>query len=294
VPRYLVTGAAGFIGSHLLKRLQEEGESVVAVDRRPAPGVIQGDLLTMDLAPLVDGVTHVIHLAGQPGVRESWSQFADYARGNIETTQRLLEACKGGSIAKFVLASTSSVYGEAPMPASEDGPTLPVSPYGATKLAAEAMCDLYGRTAQIPWVALRYFTVYGPRQRSDMAFTRWLTAAIDGRPIPIYGAGDQVRDFTFVADVVEATLKAAVTPVSGVAINVGGGRPVSMRDAIALIAQVTGRAVAIEYLPAAPGDMPITCADTERMQRCLAFRPKTLLVEGLHQQNNWIIGGGSP
>jgi len=300
--RLLVTGAAGFIGTHLVRRLAADGHSVVGVDRRPAVGAPSSvdfrvaDLLDADLAPLLDGADAVIHLAGQPGVRESWGQFHAYSRGNIETTQRLLEALRGRPVRKFLLASTSSVYGSATMPAREDGPTLPVSPYGATKLAAEALCDLYGRTAGVPWVALRYFTVYGPGQRPDMAFTRWLSAVHAGRPIPLYGAGDQIRDFTYVDDVVEATVRAALGPVSGLAVNVGGGSPVSVREALSAIERVTGRWVAIDRQPPAPGDMAVTRADTARLERELGFKPATPLEDGLAAQYRWILAreGGEP
>nr|PZN73100.1 MAG: UDP-glucose 4-epimerase [Bacillota bacterium] len=285
--RFLVTGAAGFIGSHLVEALRASGHDVVGVDRRPGADV-QGDLLTMDLAPLLDGVEYVVHLAGQPGVRESWSQFPAYLAGNVQTTQRLLEALRGRPLKKFVLASTSSVYGEAPMPAREDGPALPVSPYGLTKLAAEALCDLYGRTAGIPWIALRYFTVYGPRQRPDMAFTRWLSAALAGEPIQVYGDGSQLRDFTYVADAVAATQRAALNPVVGMPINVGGGRAVAVREAIRLIAIITGRPLRVEWLPPAPGDMRETRADTQRLWQEVGFLPSTPLEEGLRQQYRWL------
>lgn len=287
---FLVTGAAGFIGSHLVEHLRSAGHTVVGVDRRPGADV-QGDLLEMDLAPLLDRAEYVIHLAGQPGVRESWDQFPAYSRGNIETTQRLLEAARGRALKKFVLASTSSVYGEAPMPAKEDGPTLPVSPYGLTKLAAERLCDLYGRTAGIPWVALRYFTVYGPRQRPDMAFSRWLAAALTGTPVKIYGDGGQLRDFTYVGDAVVATQRAALNPVVGMAINVGGGTAVTVRKAVRLIAAVTGRPVRLQYLPPAPGDMRETRADTTRLWQEVGFLPSTPLEEGLWQQYQWLLAG---
>jgi len=290
VARFLVTGAAGFIGSHLVEHLRSAGHDVVGVDRRPGTDV-QGDLLEIDLAPLLDRAEYVIHLAGQPGVRESWEQFAAYSRGNIETTQRLLEAARGRGLKKFVLASTSSVYGEAPMPAREDGPTLPVSPYGLTKLAAERLCDLYGRTAGIPWVALRYFTVYGPRQRPDMAFSRWLNAALTGTPIRIYGDGGQLRDFTYVGDAVVATQRAALNPVVGMAINVGGGSAVTVRKAVRLIAAVTGRSVRLQDLPPAPGDMRETRADTTRLWQEVGFLPSTPLEEGLWQQYQWLLAG---
>lgn len=286
--RFLVTGAAGFIGSHLVESLRAAGHDVVGVDRRPGADV-QGDLLKMDLAPLLDGVEYVVHLAGQPGVRESWSQFPAYLKGNLQTTQRLLEALREQPLKKFVLASTSSGYGDAPMPAREDGPTLPVSPYGLTKLAAEQLCELYGRTAGIPWVALRYFTVYGPRQRPDMAFSRWLTAALTGAPIQIYGDGSQLRDFTYVGDAVMATQRAALNPVVGVPINVGGGSAVTIRKAIRLIAAITGRPVRIQHLPPAPGDMRETRADTERLWQEVGFLPSTPLEDGLWEQYKWLL-----
>jgi nucleoside-diphosphate-sugar epimerase len=279
----LVTGAAGFIGRHVVASLRAEGEAVRGVDRRPGAD-LQLDLLTTDLGPLLDGVDAVVHLAGQPGVRESWHAFPDYARGNIELTQRLLEALRGRPLRKFLLASTSSVYGEAPMPAREDGPALPVSPYGATKLAAEGLCDLYGRTAGIPWLALRFFTVYGPGQRPDMAFTRWLTAQRDGRPIHLFGDGSQVRDFTYVADVAHAVVRALTSPASGCAINVGGGRSVSIKEVLTLIEAVTGRPVLVEQQPVAPGDMRATTASTERLAALLGFVPQTPLTEGIAHQ----------
>lgn len=288
--RVLVTGAAGFIGSHLVRRLRADGHDVTGLDRRPGADR-QADLLdpALDLAALVEPAEVVIHLAGQPGVRESWTQFPAYCQGNIETTQRLLEALRDHPLRKFVLASTSSVYGHAPMPAREDGPALPVSPYGATKLAAESLCDLYGRTVGIPWVALRYFTVYGPGQRPDMAFTRWLRAARSGAPVQIYGAGDQVRDFTYVDDVVEATVRAALLPTArGVAINVGGGSPVPIRLALRAIEQVTGVRLQIEHQPPAPGDMPVTMAATDRLLQMLGYAPQTLLTEGLERQWRWV------
>jgi UDP-glucuronate 4-epimerase len=297
--RFLVTGAAGFIGRHMAARLTNDGHEVVGVDRRPwehgepPAAFCQDDLLTVDLDPLLDGVEYVIHLAGQPGVRESWSQFPKYSRGNIELTQRLLEALRGRPVRKFVLASTSSVYGTAPMPAREEGPALPVSPYGATKLAAEGLCSLYGRTAAIPWLALRYFTVYGPGQRPDMAFTRWLTAARDGAPIEVYGDGTQLRDFTYVGDAVDVTLQAALAPAAqGMALNVGGGRPVTVNEALTLIEQVTGTSLVIHRLPVAQGDMAATRADTTRLAMTVGQIPATPLAEGLQRQWRWVSGGG--
>jgi len=285
----LVTGASGFIGSHLVRGLRAAGHVVTGLDRRPGAD-LQSDLLQMDLEPVLDGVDAVFHLAGRPGVRESWAQFPGYARGNIETTQRLLEALRGRRLQKFVLASTSSVYGGAPMPAAESGPALPISPYGATKLAAEMLCDLYGRTAGLAWVALRYFTVYGPGQRPDMAFTRWLTAARDGTLVPIFGAGTQVRDFTYVDDAVEATIRAAEAPVRSGALNVGGGSVVPIRLALQRIECITGRTLSLQHLPPAPGDMAVTQADTTRLEQALGFVPATPLDVGLHRQYDWLRG----
>lgn len=286
--QFLVTGAAGFIGSHLVELLRGEGHEVRGIDRRPGTD-LEGDLLTVDLEPVLEGVDYVVHLAGQPGVRESWADFPAYSRGNVETTQRLLEALRGRKIKKFLLASTSSVYGSAPMPAREDGPAKPISPYGVTKLAAEQLCDLYGRTAAIPWVALRFFTVYGPRQRPDMAFTRWLSAAITGDPIQIYGDGGQIRDFTYVGDAVRVTLRAAEGPMSGMAINVGGGSAVPIRKAIRLIAGVTGRPIRVEHINPAAGDMRETRADTTRLWQEVGYLPTTSLEEGLWQQYKWLL-----
>lgn len=297
--RYLVTGAAGFIGRHLVRRLAAGGHTVVGVDRRPwtdAPPEIvfvQGDLLEMELTPVLAGVDYVIHLAGQPGVRESWSRFRRYSRGNIELTQRLLEALRGRTLGKFVLASTSAVYGAAPMPAREDGPVLPVSPYGATKLAAEALCGLYGRTAGLPWLALRFFTVYGPGQRPDMAFTRWLRAVRTRRPVELYGDGLQERDFTYVADTVEATVRLSEEPAAReMAVNVAGGRSVSVQDALRTIEQVTGSPLTVDRMAAAPGDMTATLADTARLERLIGVIPATPLADGLRRQWEWIRGGG--
>jgi nucleoside-diphosphate-sugar epimerase len=174
------------------------------------------------------------------------------------------------------------------MPAREDGPALPVSPYGATKLAAESLCDLYGRTADLPWVALRFFTVYGPGQRPDMAFTRWLTAQRDGQPIHLFGDGNQMRDFTYVDDVVEAIFRALFGPAEGCPVNVGGGNPVSIREAMEQIEAVTGRPLQVEYHPVAHGDMRATAANTERLGDLLGFVPQTSLAEGLARQWQWI------
>jgi len=287
--RMVLTGAAGFIGRHLARRLRSEGHQVLGIDRRLGAD-LQIDLLDSDLRQHLAGADIVIHLAGQPGVRESWGQFPAYCRGNIETTQRILEALRDRPLHKFVLASTSSVYGEGPMPAVEDGPVQPVSPYGATKLAAEQVCDLYGRTCGIPWVALRYFTAYGPGQRRDMAFSRWFQAALAGLPVIIYGEGHQVRDFTYVDDIVEATVRAAIAPVTG-PLNIGGGSSVPIQMALRLIQEITGTPLEIQHLPAAPGDMPVTQADTSKLLAETGYQPATPLKVGLRRQWESILNG---
>ncbi len=306
----LVTGAAGFIGSTLAERLLADGADVVGIDcftdyyprglkEANLAGLrgharftfVEAALQEADLATVLDGVTHVFHLAAQAGVRKSWgSHFDVYVVNNIGATQRLLEHCAGRPLDRFVYASTSSVYGDAvTIPMREDARLQPVSPYGVTKLAAEHLCFLYHASAGVPCVAVRYFTVYGPRQRPDMGFHRFLTAALDGRPITRYGDGAQTRDFTFVADAVAATVAAAQHGVPGEVYNVGGGTRVSVNEVFDLVAEVTGRPVTLELLPPQAGDMRDTFADTSRARETLGFQPAVTLADGLLAEYRWLL-----
>jgi UDP-glucose 4-epimerase len=297
-----VTGAAGFIGSHLAGALLDRGASVVGIDaftdyyRRDikeanlAPlrahrsfQFFEGALQTMALDPVLDGVTHVFHLAAQGGVRKSWGKdFQIYTSNNIDATQCLLEAVKGRPLARFVFASTSSVYGdEAPLPMREDAALHPVSPYGVTKLAAEHLCHMYRVSFGIPTVALRYFTVYGPRQRPDMGFHRFIRAALAGQPITVYGDGDQTRDFTYVLDAVAGTIAAGDRGRVGAVYNLGGGSRVSVNDVLALVSRLTGRSLDIRREGEQKGDMSYTFADTTRAREDLGFAPAFSLEAGL-------------
>jgi len=306
----LVTGAAGFIGSHLSAALLDSGASVIGVDcftdyyPRPLKEAnlatvkdrqgfkfVQGALQEMDLKPLLAGVTHVFHLAAQAGVRKSWGQDFDvYTRNNIEATQRLLEALAGAPIERFVYASSSSVYGdEVLLPMKEDAYPQPLSPYGVSKLAAEHLAHLYWVNHGVPAVSLRYFTVYGPRQRPDMGFQRFFTAVQQGKPITVYGDGEQTRDFTFVADAVAATIAAGHQGVPGRVYNIGGGSRVTLNHVLDLISKVTGKPVAIQREPDQKGDMRHTYADTSAARRDLGFAPRVTLEEGLTQQYRWML-----
>jgi nucleoside-diphosphate-sugar epimerase len=305
----LVTGAAGFIGSHLCERLLAHGAEVVGLDAftdyytrvfketnleacgaHPKFSLVETRLQQADLPPLLRDVTHVIHLAAQPGVRKSWGRDFDiYVRDNVEATQRLLEACTAVRLERFVYASTSSVYGdEAAIPMQEEARLQPISPYGVSKLAAEHLCYLYWQAHRVPAVSLRYFTVYGPRQRPDMAFRRFLEAAMDGRAITLYGDGEQTRDFTFVGDAVSAAVAAASHGSAGRVYNVGGGSRVSVNRVLALIEQLTEKPLQIERLPTQRGDMRDTYADTSRARRELRFSPETTLEKGLYAEYQWL------
>jgi nucleoside-diphosphate-sugar epimerase len=296
----LVTGAAGFIGSHLCEHLLAAGDKVRGVDAfthyyarwRKEENVsgllgqrdftfVAGDLTRMPLAPLVDGVDVVYHLAGQPGVRTSWgSDFDIYVQQNVLATQRLLEACRLRPPAKFVHASSSSIYGDAESyPTSESACPRPVSPYGVTKLAAEHMCELYRVAFSVPTASLRLFTVYGPRQRPDMAFSRLVACAVGQGVFELYGDGEQTRDFTFVDDVVEAMRNAAASKWVGVA-NIGGGVRVSMNEVVAMISSLHGP-VQVSRRPASAGDVRHTGADTRVAARAFGYKPRTTLAEGL-------------
>jgi len=305
----LVTGGAGFIGSHLSELLLERGARVRAIDAftdfyprplkernlenlrgRDGYEFVEGDLRDLDLAKALDGITHVFHLAAQAGVRRSWgSEFSVYTGLNIDSTQRLLEACAKKPIERLVYASSSSVYGDnVEIPMTETALPQPVSPYGVTKLAAEQLCYLYHVNFGVPTVSLRYFTVYGPRQRPDMGFNRFFRAILDGKPLIQFGDGLQTRDFTFVADAAKATADAAVRGVPGRVYNIGGGSRVSLRDVFDLIARVSGREVAIDQQGPQKGDMRDTYADTTLARQDLGFAPSVTLEEGLRAMWRWM------
>ena len=305
----LVTGGAGFIGSHLCERLLDDGASVTAIDcftdyypraikeaniaamqNRPGYRFVEASIAEADLPALLEGTTHVFHLAAQAGVRKSWGrEFRIYTALNVDATQILLEACVGRPIERVVYASSSSVYGdEASLPMHEELPLHPVSPYGVTKLAAEQLCHLYFVNHGVPTVSLRYFTVYGPRQRPDMGFHRFFSALLDGRPLVQYGDGQQTRDFTFVADAAWATQAAGVRGVPGRVYNIGGGSRVSLRQVFDLLGRVTGREVRVDRQPVQKGDMRDTYADTTRAQADLGFAPSVTLEEGLGAMYRWM------
>ena len=305
----LVTGVAGFVGSHLAATLLAQGREVVGIDAftdyyareikeanlaalREAPRFqfIEGAIQRTDLPRALEGVSHVFHLAGQPGVRKSWGRdFASYTTDNVEATQHLLEAVKGRPIERLVYASSSSVYGDdVAIPMREDARVTPVSPYGVTKLAAEHLCHLYAVNYAVPTVSLRYFTVYGPRQRPDMAFHRFITAAFTDRPVVLYGDGAQTRDFTFVADVVAATIAASDRGVPGTVYNIGGGSRVSVNDVLRLVERVTGRSLRVDREPSQKGDMRDTFADTSRARTDIGFAPTVALADGLAAEAAWL------
>lgn len=303
----LVTGAAGFIGSHLTEALLDAGWEVRAVDAlRPseAPGerednaaafsdrtpLIRRDLTEDDLHPLLDGVDVVFHLAARSGVRASWGgNFSDYLRDNLLATQRLAEALSGRNVKRLVFASSSSIYGDAEeLPTPETARPAPISPYGVTKLACEHLLRSYSKRGGLPVVLLRYFTVYGPRQRPDMALRRMFEAAASGAPFPLWGDGSQVREWTYVADAVGATIAAATREEAvGEAINVGGGSSASLSEVMAEVALLTGRRLAVDARPVAPGDVRVTGARIEKARRLLGYEPRTPWKEGLRKMADW-------
>lgn len=306
----LVTGAAGFIGSHLCERLLREGHGVVGLDafcdyyprrlkeKNLAPCLVHPqfrflelDLIRADLAPIVREADQIFHQAGQPGVRPSWGKDFDvYVDCNIRATQRLLEAAKGSSrLRRFVFASSSSVYGDTrDLPVREASLPQPFSPYGVTKLAAEHLCGLYHANHGVPTVALRYFTVYGPRQRPDMGFNKFIQAALQDRPIVVYGDGEQTRDFTYVADVVEANWLALQGAAAGKIFNIGGGSSCSLNQVLGTLEEILGRPIRREHRPAQPGDVRHTWADTSRARDHLGFAPRVSLREGLASEVAWL------
>jgi nucleoside-diphosphate-sugar epimerase len=308
--RMVVTGAAGFIGSHVCEALVARGHDVTGIDcftdyydvaqkranvaalsRESRFHLVEESLGATDLSRLLEGAAVVFHLAAQAGVRRSWgSDFEHYIEHNIRATQRLLEAMKGTG-ARLVYSSSSSVYGETgQLPMREDHPTQPRSPYGVTKLAGEALCLLYGANHGLPVACLRYFTVYGPRQRPDMAFHRFIRATLSGDPIDVYGNGSQTRDFTFVSDAVAANLAAGDYRGAETVFNIGGGSRVSLNTVIDLIGRLCGRTPDARYRDAEKGDVTHTYADISRAGTELGYAPRVAIEEGLRQEVEWLDG----
>lgn len=306
--RVIVTGCAGFIGSHLAESLLEEGHEVLGVDSLldnygrteklrnlsfarawDSFSWIELDLAQDDLDQLQEGFDVLFHLAAEPGVRPSWgARFTSYVRNNVLATHRLIAAAS--SVARIVYASSSSVYGEAErLPTDENATPLPISPYGVTKLAAEHLCRSCHPSSEFQCVSLRYFSVFGPRQRPDMAFHRFCRAALEGSAVTLYGSGEQTRDFTYVKDVVDATKSAATMPLEGSKVyNVGAGCSVSLLDALGVIGEVSGRELEVRRAPHAHGDVRDTGADISLARRELGFAPKTSLAEGLRAEFEWL------
>ena len=309
----IVTGAAGFIGSHLSESLVQAGHTVVGIDvftdyyprerkeqnlaalrKADRFTLIETALADADWPHLLNDVTWIFHLAAQAGVRKSWGRdFHVYTVNNVEGTQILLEACKGRSIERLVYASSSSVYGDdVPLPMNETVRPQPVSPYGVTKLSAEQLCHLYYVNYGVPAVSMRYFTVYGPRQRPDMGFHKFFVAAMRNEPVTVFGDGRQTRDFTYVSDAVAATASASTRGTPGAVYNIGGGSRVELLDVFELIGRITGRPLRLKMLEPQAGDMRDTYADTARARTELAFAPAVTLEQGLRAQFQWMTEAG--
>jgi UDP-glucose 4-epimerase len=305
----LITGVAGFIGSHLGEYLLRKGCEVVGIDiftdyysRQVKEENIsklkttsnfeflEADLLKVDLKQLLGTVDAIFHQSAQAGVRASWGEnFRTYSDNNILATQMLLEASREAPVGKFVYASSSSVYGDTKdLPMCESSLPCPVSPYGVSKLAAEHLCYLYYKNFGVPTVSLRYFTVYGPRQRPDMAFHRFFKWALEDKPLKVYGDGQQSRDFTHVDDIVEANWLAFEKASPGEVFNVGGGSRVTLNEVIEIIKEIMGRELEVRYQGAQKGDVRHTLADTTKLEEVLGYRPKVSLSAGLPTEYEWI------
>ncbi len=304
----IVTGCAGFIGSSLSKRLLGEGYKVTGLDcftdnydkkikesnlqpilQHQNFTMISKNILDINWNKMLHQVDYIFHQAAIPGVRTSWGQSFDlYVRNNILATQLLLEAAKEQGIKKFIYASSSSIYGITNGSTPETKLPMPHSPYGVTKLAGEQLCHLYAANYGVPAISLRYFTVYGPGQRPDMAFHKFIHALLKGDSIPVYGDGSQTRDFTFVEDVVEANLLAMKSGYSGEFFNIGGKSRVVLQDVIYLLGQLTGAQPQIEWLSKQAGDPPHTWADIEKAEKLLGYAPKVSLEDGLREEIGYI------
>ncbi|MCJ7582184.1 MAG: NAD-dependent epimerase/dehydratase family protein, partial [Candidatus Aminicenantes bacterium] len=301
----LVTGAAGFIGSHLTERLLNDGFSVIGIDsfndtysrwmkdehilpfkNNSQFQLISDNLNDIDLSSLLQDVDYIFHMAAQAGVRSSWGKhFSVYTENNISATQKLLEAAKDSSIKKLIYASSSSVYGLCPeLPMIESSPLLPYSPYGVTKLAAENLCQLYYKNFCVPTVSLRFFTVYGPGQRPDMAFHIFLKSMNENKPIPLYGDGKQTRDFTYIDDIIDANVHSMDQGQAGEVYNVGGGNRKEMKAIFPILEKITGKKVLLQHFDQQKGDVFHTYAGINKAKKDLDFHPQIPLEEGLTQE----------
>ena len=306
--RALVTGAAGFVGSHLVEALVAQGDTVLGIDcftpyydvgqkrenaaaiAGPAVELVDADLRTAAIEPLLDGIDVVFHQAAQPGVRLSWSSgFRDYVEQNVIVTQRLLDAVLVAGARRMVYASSSSVYGhQERYPVREDDLPAPFSPYGVTKLAAEHLCGVYAENWSVPTVSLRYFTVFGPRQRPDMSIHRLCESAISGAVFPRYGDGSQIREFTYVSDIVAGNLAAAAADVApGTTVNLAGGGEITLSDLIVIVGDLAGSPIAVEARPIEPGDSRRNGGAVDRARELLGWEPHVSLREGISAQLAW-------
>ena len=302
----LITGCAGFIGSNLAEKLLQEGHEVIGIDcftdyyprtikENNIKNVLGNKKFTFMEADLVDmrefpEVDYVFHQAAQAGVRASWGKdFEIYTRNNVLATQKLLEYYKDRNLRKFVYASSSSIYGNVTeLPIREEAPKNPFSPYGVTKLAAENLCNLYYMNYGTPTVSLRYFTVYGPRQRPDMAINKFVKAALSGGVIEEYGDANQTRDFTYISDAVQANLKAAQSDVKGESFNIGGGSRISVIELVRLIKDAVGKDVQVKHIEAQKGDVRDTYADTTKARKLIGYVPEVGIKDGIKKYVNYI------
>lgn len=305
----LVTGAAGFIGSHLCQALVRGKASVIGVDsfsdfyprwikekniqpllNHPKFKFLSGDIIKLDLTKVLEKVEVIFHLAAQPGVRTSWGdEFSIYTKNNIDATQRLLETAKNCPLKKFIYASSSSVYGLSPhLPMTESQVLHPYSPYGVTKLAAEHLCFLYHKNYGIPCVSLRFFTVYGPGQRPDMAFHRFLKAIGKSIAIKLYGDGQQTRDFTFIYDIIKANVSSITNGIPGEIYNIGGGTQIKLIDIIPILEKICQKKIRIKRQEGQKGDVRHTFANIEKAKKDLNYVPRVSLEDGLREEWNWI------
>jgi len=302
---YVVTGAAGFIGSHVCDRLLADGHAVIGVDCftdyyardvkednlrgaavNPGFRLVEADLRTADLGPIVAGADGVVHEAAMGGLLRSWTAFDAYLSCNVLATQRLLDALRDNGGPPLVHVSTSSVYGR-DSSGAEDRPTAPQSPYGVTKLAAEHLVRAYGSQFGVPFTILRYFSIYGPRQRPDMGYHVFLERILAGQPVTLFGDGGQSRGNTYVADCVEATVRALAHGPTGEAFNIGGGEAITARQAIDLIGRLVGRAPVVQHAPERPGEQRTALADTRKARAAFGWEPTTGIEAGLRAQVDW-------